>query len=177
MHVKSGKIALLGLLAAVVTIFIILASILKTSTLFLLSAAAFCVGIAIREFGLRMGMGFLIACTILGFLLAPNKLYVITYIGFAAYIYMNELSYHIYARKVFQNVRKILFFLTKWIFFNLLYVTAVLLFPKILFTGTISDKATWILLLAGQAVFLIFDYAYEYFQKHIWGKVRHKLIK
>lgn len=177
MHVKSGKIALMGILAAVVTIFIVLASILETSTLFLLSAAAFCVGISIREFGLRMGFAFLITCTILGFLLAPNKIYVITYMGFAIYVYMNEFTYHILARSMFQKIRKPLFFLLKWLFFNLLYATAILLFPKLLFTGAISQQTILVLLLIGQVGFLLFDYAYMYFQRHVWGKLRHKFIK
>lgn len=58
MHVKAKQVAFLGLLAAIVSLFIILASIIESNTLFLLAAAAFLSGVAIREFGLRLGIGF-----------------------------------------------------------------------------------------------------------------------
>ena len=51
MHVNARKIALSGVLAAFAVVLIVLGSIFETSTLFLLAAAAFCVGIVVREWG------------------------------------------------------------------------------------------------------------------------------
>lgn len=59
MHVNARKIALSGVLAAFAVVLIVLGSIFETSTLFLLAAAAFCVGIVVREWGLLTAQHFL----------------------------------------------------------------------------------------------------------------------
>ena len=56
MHVNARKIALSGVLAAFAVVLIVLGSIFETSTLFLLAAAAFCVGIVVREWGIAYGL-------------------------------------------------------------------------------------------------------------------------
>ena len=61
MHVNARKIALSGVLAAFAVVLIVLGSIFETSTLFLLAAAAFCVGIVVREWGIAYGAAFLTA--------------------------------------------------------------------------------------------------------------------
>ena len=55
MHVKAKTVALGGLLLALTVVFMALGSIIETSTLFLLAAASFFVGIVVREFGLKTG--------------------------------------------------------------------------------------------------------------------------
>ena len=77
MHVKAKTMAFSGLLLALTVIFMVLGSVIETSTLFLLAAASFFVGIIIREFGLRIGAAFYAAGVILGFITAPNKFYAI----------------------------------------------------------------------------------------------------
>ena len=54
MHVKAKTMAFSGLLLALTVIFMVLGSVIETSTLFLLAAASFFVGIIIREFGPAM---------------------------------------------------------------------------------------------------------------------------
>ena len=49
MHVKAKQIAFGGLLLAVTVVCMALGSVIETNTLFLLAAAAFFVGIVIRE--------------------------------------------------------------------------------------------------------------------------------
>lgn len=72
MHVKAKTMAFSGLLLALTVIFMVLGSVIETSTLFLLAAASFFVGIIIREFGLRIGAAFYAAGVILGFITAPG---------------------------------------------------------------------------------------------------------
>lgn len=175
MHVKAKQVAFLGILAALVSICIVFASIIEMNTLFLLAAAAFMVGIAIREFGLRLGSGFFVACSLLGLLLSPNKLYVLTYTGLSLYIVFNEAAYWYLASKQFQKHRKILFLLIKFVFFNMLYIPMLFLFPQLLFPGTISESWLLLLLAGGQLGWLIYDKAYEYFQVKVWGKLRGKM--
>ena len=55
MHVKAKQMAFGGLLLAVTVVCMALGSVIETNTLFLLAAAAFFVGIVIREFGLLSG--------------------------------------------------------------------------------------------------------------------------
>ena len=73
MHVKARTLAFGGLLLALTVVFMALGSIIETSTLFLLAAASYFVGIVVREFGLRAGAAFYIAAVLLGFITAPNK--------------------------------------------------------------------------------------------------------
>ena len=75
MHVNAKKTAVSGLLMALSVLLLVLSGVLDFSTLFFLAAAAFFVGIIIKEYGLGYGAAFFIGCTILGFLLAPQKLY------------------------------------------------------------------------------------------------------
>ena len=90
MHVKAKTMAFGGLLLALTVVCMALGSIIETSTLFLLAAASFFVGIVIREFGLRVGAAFYIAAVFLGFITAPNKFYVLTFAAMGFYIWAVE---------------------------------------------------------------------------------------
>jgi hypothetical protein len=175
MHVKAKQIAFLGLLAAMVTVLIIFASFFEMNTLFLLAAAAYLVGVAIREFGLRIGAGFFVACILLGLLLSPNKLYVLTYTGLSLYIVWNEVAYWLLSRMNLQKYKKTIFWITKFVFFNILYVPIFFLFPQLFFSESISKNIFWLLLLVGQLGWFVYDKAYEYFQAMVWGKLRNKI--
>ena len=87
MHVKAKTVALGGLLLALTVVFMALGSIIETSTLFLLAAASFFVGIVVREFGLRTGGAFYLAAVLLGAITAPNKFYVLTFAAMGLYIW------------------------------------------------------------------------------------------
>ena len=94
MHVKAKTMAFSGLLLALTVIFMVLGSVIETSTLFLLAAASFFVGIIIREFGLRIRSGILSAAgVILGFITAPNKFYVFTFAAMGLYIWGREAAW------------------------------------------------------------------------------------
>lgn len=175
MHVKAKQMAFLGVLAALDIILMVLASILEINTLFLLAAAAFLVGIAIREFGLRLGSSFFVVCALLGLFLSPNKLYVLTFTGFSLYIIWNEMAFAFLSRARFQNKRKILFLLSKLIFFNLLYIPAIIWLPKLFFAGTMNTNLYILFIILGQPALLIYDKAYEYFQTIVWGNFRKRL--
>ena len=58
MHVNAKKTAVSGLLMALSVVLIVLSGILDFSTLFFLAAAAFFVGIIIKEYGLGYGTAF-----------------------------------------------------------------------------------------------------------------------
>ena len=90
MHVKSRLMAFGGLALALCILFMVLGSIFETGTLFFLAASSFFVGIVIRESGMKMGLAFYMAAVLLGFILAPNKFYVITFGAMGLYILVIE---------------------------------------------------------------------------------------
>lgn len=160
---------------SVTVILIILSGVFDFNTLFLLAAASFCVGIAFRESGIRVAFGFYIASILLGFLLAPNKFYCITFAAMSLYLLISEFFYdrlgHI-KNKV--NRRRILW-VVKYVAFNLMFIPSVLLLPKLFYSGEINQSFLLIFLLLGQVALLIYDMAYTYFQGYVWEKMRRNL--
>ena len=128
MHVKAKQVAILGMLAALVTIAIIMASVIRINTLFLLAAASFAVGIAIREFGIRMGVGFWLACVLLGVILSPDKIYILTFGAMALYIIGNEVLYAL-LMKSGKKSRRMIYMIAKLLCFNVFYLPIIIFFP------------------------------------------------
>ncbi|SHJ09934.1 hypothetical protein [Parasporobacterium paucivorans] len=175
MYVNAKKMALLGLLLAISVLLVILGGVIETSTFFLMAAAAFCTGIAIRENNIRIGLAFYLASVILCFLIAPNKLYCITYSVLGLYILISEFAFdRLSAAPAVRNRKKILWII-KYAAFNIMYIPMLVFFPKLFFAGEIKF---WLLAgfwLAGQVLLFVYDSAYRYFQNNIWEKTRKKL--
>ena len=127
MHVKAKSIAMSGIMLALTMLFMLLGNVLEMNTLFLLAAASYFNGIIFREFGGRMSAAFYLAGVLLGFIVSPNKLYVIFY-------------------------------------------------AAILFAGKLTGKMLAVILLAGQAGLVVYDWAYEYVQGRIWTKYRRYFV-
>lgn len=176
MHVGAKKMATAGLLVAFSVVMMFLSSTIEASSLFFIAAASFCVGVAIREWGLKIGLAFLIASSGLNFLVTPNKLYCFTLVGMGVYIWMTEWLWNRLADSKKIKNRTVCLWVGKYILFNVLYVPTLFLAPRLLFTGKINGIAVIILLLLGQAVLYIYDMAYRYFQAQIWGRLRGKLL-
>ena len=70
---KCKKNSISGLLMALSVVLMILSGILEFSTLFFLAAAAFFVGIIIKEYGLGYGAAFFLGCTVLDFCRADRS--------------------------------------------------------------------------------------------------------
>jgi len=175
MLLKSKQIAFLGLLVAIAVILVILAGIIESSTLFLLSAASFAIGIAIRETNLRMGAAFFVATSVLSFLLAPNKLYCITFIALGIYLLGSEVAFEIIARSTTLRKRTQILWIFKWLIFNSMYIPSVIFLPTLVFQVNSSIEKqvqipvlTGLALVFGQVFLVVYDYAYHYFQKNIW---------
>lgn len=175
MHLTSKKLAFLGVLMAVDILLIILSGILEFNTLFLLAAASFCVGLAIRECRLRMGFGFFTASLLLGVILAPNKLYCITYAAMGLYIVITEFAYDrlTYVKRMSDRIA--LLWIIKYLTFNIMYIPILFLSPKLIYSGHLSPALYFALILAGQVFLYIYDWTYMYFQGSIWTKAREKI--
>lgn len=175
MLLNARKLAFLGILLAVTVLLIILSGVFEFNTLFLLGAASFGVGIAIRESGLRIGLGFYIAAILLSLILAPNKLYCITFSAMGLYLLIEELAFEKLIHFKGKADRKKLFWLIKYIAFNVILITILALMPKLLYQGELNPGLLIPVFLAAQFILFIYDMAYQYFQKEIWGKARRKL--
>ena len=177
MHVKAKTLAFGGLLLALSVVFMALGSIIETSTLFLLAAASFFVGIVIREFGLRAGLAFYLAAVLLGFITAPNKFYVFTFAAMGFYIWAIEAVWRWLEKHPQIGKRRVVFWISKYVIFNILYIPILFGFRDMLFARAVSDAMLIVALAAGQVGLFIYDQAYEYAQSHIWGKMRGRIMR
>lgn len=175
MSINAKRMAFLGLLLAYTTILVILSGILEFNTLFLLAAASFGIGIALRECKLRLGFGFFIASVILSFILAPNKLYCITYSAMGLYLVIIEIFYDKLSNVKWSAHRKKLFWGIKYIAFNIMFIPILLLLPRLIYHEKISTVLFAGLFFGGQIGLFIYDSAHNYFQQAIWGKLRRNL--
>ena len=175
MHVNAKKIAFLGLLLAVAMVLTLVGGYFDPSTLFFMAAAAFCTGIAVRECGLYPGFAFLIAGILLAFLLAPNKLYIITYGGMSLYIYVRELAFEKIADARRLTHRTALFWVVRYVMFNIMYIPVLFLLPKLIYPGDLSPVILAVLIIGAQIVLFIYDRAYDYFQAVMWSRLRRQL--
>lgn len=177
MHVNAKKIAVAGLLAAFSAVMLVLSGTIESSSLFFIAAASFCVGIVIREWGVRLGFGFLIASAIVNVIVSPNKFYCMTYAAMGVYLLLSEFLWEKIAAKEGMKNRTLTLWIGKYVIFNVIYVPVTLFFQELVFTKKITG-VLWIgVLVAGQAALFIYDRAYVYFQGIVWGKLRVKLMK
>ena len=184
MHLSTRQISFLGLMLALAVILNILSGVIDSSTLFLLSAASFFIGIAFRETSRLLGVGFYLASVLLSFILAPNKMYCVTYSVIGLYVVIRELICKptIENKEISKTVSNInnekkRFLIIKFIIFNIIYVPILFLFPQLFIARELSSITRIIFLLLGQVGFIIYDKAYDYFMIHYWGKYRKNLYK
>ena len=175
MHVKAKKIAFGGLLLALTEVCIALGSVIETNTLFLLAAASYFVGAVIRESDVRTGAAFYTAGVLLGILVSPDKLYVVSYAAMGLYVLAIEFVWRSLGRLSENRNRKALFWIAKYLIFNILYIAILLGMKNVLLEGNLSVGILAGVLAAGQMGLFIYDRAYEYFQMQIWCKIRKML--
>ncbi|CUX28625.1 hypothetical protein [Clostridium sp. C105KSO13] len=176
MHVNAKRVAFGGLMLALAILCMVMGSVIESNTLFLLAAASYFVGIVIREAGMLTGLTFYLGAVLLGFLLAPNKLYVVSFAAMGFYILAIEFTGRQLGRRTDKMNRRSVFWVVKYVIFNLLYIPGLLFFQEFLFGRSLP--AVWMIGAAaiGQIALWIYDRAYEYVQRHIWGKFRGRLF-
>ncbi|NYB76066.1 hypothetical protein HZF24_18110 [Sedimentibacter hydroxybenzoicus DSM 7310] len=162
----KSKIAYLGVLLGLNQLFIILSSIIETNTIILFAGAALLVGVVIVEFGGKSGLLFYAASCLLGFFLSFNKFEFVTYVAFfGLYSYIK----HLLEIKV-RNKNTL--FLTKMVFFNFALIIMYLVIRLF-----ITIKLTWWMILAGQILFIIYDYAFSIFINYYITTIKPKISR
>ncbi len=188
MHLSTKKLAFSGLLLALTILLTILSSVFETSTLFLLAAASYLVGINFRESGVGVGIGFYLSAILLSVILAPNKLYCLTFAVIGAYIVIMEVIRAYLTKKELQKLAttnrgpvekksNIFFYAIKFVVFNLLYLPFLFYFPGLFYRGEISPKVYALAIVGGQAVFVLYDLAYDVFIQKYWSRIKKNIIR
>lgn len=167
MHVKAKQITFLGVLLALTIILVYGGTVIETNTLFFLCAASYCLGIAMKECGRKLGVAFFIGCTCLTFILVSNKMYCITLVAMNLYLVIKEFI-EPKMQKAFRYV--------KYIIFNIIYIPALCLVPSLLYTGKISSLVLVGLWIGGQIGFCVYDYVYKWFMQSFWPKFRKRIL-
>lgn len=176
MHVNGKKLAVSGLLAAFSVVLITLAAVIETSSLFFIAAASFCIGIVLREWGVFYGLAFSVATVLLGLIVAPEKMYCITYAGMGCWLVGSEWLWRRIAKREGLEYRTVFLWIGKYVIFNALYIPALIFMPQLLIKREMSMGLFLVLLVVGQIALWIYDRAHIYMQVYIWGKFRGKLM-
>lgn len=187
MHISTKKIAMLGLLLALTVMLIIFSSFFEMSTFFLIALASFLVGIVINELNLSTGLGFYLASVFLSLVLAPNKLYCLTFAMVAAYLVIVEAVRVSLMKKDMKKLasltpvnlnirgRRKKLWVVKVVVFNLLYLPMLIFFPKLIFPGELSNLVVIGVWAVGQLVLVAYDFAYQEFVIKHWSRLRKHL--
>ena len=175
MHVnKTKKIAILGVFAALSTVFTVLGTVISVNTVFFTALAAYLLGIIVVRFGIKEGILFYFVCAALDFFVNPNKMHVILYLALAAYILLSEGIFLLMQKK---NLKEWAHCVIRLVIFLLIYVPMIFFFPKLLFGDAMQKMATFypLLIPAGVIGWLVYDVAYRVF-KRIFYERFHTII-
>ena len=165
LHLKSKEAAYGGIMMALAVILIVLSGIIEQSSLFLLAAASFITGVIQRRFSAV----FIAGAFLVGMFLAPQKLYCFTFAGFSVYVSITEYLSQ-------KDVPFVVCIVIKGICYHILLVLA-LAATKYFVGFDILFAEGWVKKLSGipvlfiivavaaaEALWLIFDRAYIFFQ-------------
>lgn len=166
LHVKAKQIAFLGVLAAICVLLVYGGTVLAWNTLFLLCAASLCLGVAIKECGIRLGFGFFLCVTILSFFLTPEKMHCVTLFFLNLFVFLKELLESKWNRK---------FRYFSIIVFNVIYIPVLVFAPRLIYTGKISTPLLIGLWIGGQIGFLLYVRVYNSALNHFWINFRKNL--
>lgn len=175
MYVRTKGLALSAVCLALSMLIIMFESVLGISTLFLLSFAAFLIGIVIREVGLKAGVAYFFSSVFLSLILAPNKLKLPVYFGVEFYLLVREFTWMFLEKRSDLSLKKrrFLYFTAKFLTFNGMLIPFVFLLPELIMPNmTLEWKLAAIVM--GEAIWYFFDMAYNHFQSVLWDRMKYR---
>lgn len=166
----SKSLALGGILAALTVLSVLLANIMPTNTLSLLALSSFFISIILMELGLKSAWTFYFATTLLSFIIVPDKTMVIPFISFFG-------IYGVIKHYIEKLQKLVLEYILKFAFFNANVFLAYFLINSLFESQALFQKyPLWIIFIALQVVFLIYDYVYTMFISYYILKLK-KILK
>lgn len=163
MHVNKTKIiAVLGVMAALSTVFTVLGTVISVNTIFFTAAAAFLMGIVVCSYGMGYAAIFYLVCLVLDFLFNPNKLHVFLYLAFAGYILLAEGTWLLLGKMQEGKKKEWLHRGIRFLIFEIFYLPLLFFLPQILVADTMLAKPWFMLVMipGGIIAWIIYDLAY-----------------
>lgn len=175
MYVKTKDLTLAAACLALSMLIILAESVLGFNTLFLLSLGGFLIGIVIRETGLKLGSIYFLASIFLSFILAPDKLKLIIFIGAELYLLLREAAWEFLAKDKSKDIKKVkrYYLIAKFLSFNVIFLPILLFLPELIMPNM---DLNWRILtfLIAEFGWYFFDRAYDHFQTVIWDRMKYK---
>ncbi len=165
---SARKVAFGGILLALSAITLVLASILPTTKLALYALSTFYVAIFIIEFGIKAGWVFYIASALLGF---------ITMKGFSApFLYAAFFGMYGVVKFYIEKLNNIVLeYILKVIFYNIVLFAAITFVNNYIMDLVKVKFPWWIVIVASEFVFVIYDYVLSMLVQYYKDKLRHFL--
>jgi len=187
MFLRSKEIAFTGIMMAIGVLLVMLGGFFEGSTLFFLAAASFLAGVVFRCVSPGTSFFYVAGTSLLGVILAPQKLYLATFLVFSIYILGIEYMEKAFAEKETLIARGKIWVL-KAVLYHLLLGISVFLVQKFfgleeVFGGGLFGKIKeyrmiliFVVIVLAELFWLIFDRAYAYFQKR-YGNTLKRMIR
>ncbi len=165
---KTKRLALNGILGALAVICLLLANILPTNRISLYALSSFFISISIIENGIKAGWIFYGATCLLSFIVVPDKLGIVPYVIFFG-------LYGIVKFYIERLNRLVLEYILKFVYFNAFAGIAIAAFRGFFIFELSVALPIWLLAIAAEVVFFIYDFVYTLFINYYRDKLRDKL--
>ncbi len=165
---NTRKIAMNGILGALAVICLLLATVLPTNRLSFYALSSFFIAVAVMESGIRAGWLFYAATSLLGLIIVPDLLGRVPYVIFFG-VY-GLVKYYI------EKLDKlVLEYILKYVYFNICLGIAALSVSKLFGFSLTAEIPWWVVIVALEIIFLIYDFVYTLFIKYYRERLRPRL--
>lgn len=187
MHVSTKRLTLLAMMLAISVICVNLSAMIEMGTLFFLAAGSYLVGVAVLETNLAYGVAYYLASVLLSLILAPNKIYCLTYAAMGAYLLIIEAIQTSLKNRdlkklatlnhsdIPQKSRAKQLWLCKFAVFNAIYIPTLIFAPKLIYSGELKPVMYLGIFLGGQVALVLYDLAYAEFIVKYWKRIRKNI--
>jgi hypothetical protein len=165
----TKKVTLNGILGALAVISLLLAAVLPTNRLSFYALSSFFVAITIIEYGIKAGWLLYAATALLSLIVLPDKLAIVPYVIFFGIYGIIKLY--------IERINKIVLeYILKVIYFNICLVAAYYFIKQVFFESIKINLPWWLLIIALEIVFIVYDYVYTLFIRYYREKLQ-KVLK
>jgi magnesium-transporting ATPase (P-type) len=166
---KAKRIALMGVLLALVIITLYAESVFPTGKLSLYALSSFFTAVVIIEVGIKSAWLFYVSACLMSVILLPEKLAVIPYMVFFG-------LYGIFKYYIEKKCGKLTGYVLKFLAFNTAVSISYLFAKNFISQEAFEALPLWLVIPVLQLIFLLYDYVYSLFIEYFQLKIR-KIIK
>lgn len=165
---NTKKIALNGILGALAVICLLLATILPINRLSFYALSSFFMAVVIIENGIKAGWLFYAATSLLSLIIVPEKLGLVPYVIFFGIYGLVKF----YIEKLDKLTIE---YILKFVYFNICVGIALLSVSKLFDFSLTTEMPWWLLVIALEIVFFIYDFVYTLFINYYREKLKPRL--